>query len=535
MAQGFPESLVEEFTAAGYWGREALAAFVRRRAEAAGASTAYREGRRRLTWRGYDRWSTRLAAGFRDAGLPRGAPVGVFLPDVPAIHALYLALEKAGCTAVGIGPRSGRHEVEHLLRVTGAPALVTAPRLLGEDAASLVGDLRAVLPSLRHHYTLDADDEDGIALDGERISLDAEPGAPADGLGPNDVFLVNATSGTTGLPKCVLHTQNRWLRFARHAVEAAAMTADDVIMSALPTPFGFGLWTAHFLPAVLGIPAVLMERWDPAEALAALQEHDVSVFAGVTTQLVMLLEVLERERVDLPRLRVVFTGGEAVPYERARRFEELTGSRVLQFYGSNESGALSRTSLADDEHHRLRTAGRVLPEMHVELEDPATGEPVREPGRPGRPTCRGPLMSPGYLGDRDADAELFDGRGRMRMADLATISEDGYLTVVGRVADLIIRGGMNVSAVEVEAAVASHPAVELAAVVGVPDPTFGERVCAFVVLRPGASLDLDGLRAHLQARGMARHTWPERLEVLDAMPISTGEKIAKAELKRRVR
>lgn len=498
-----------------------------------GASIAFREGQHTVTWHRYDRWSSRLEAGLRSTGLERGTLVGVLLPDVPATHVAYLALEKAGCTAVGIGPRSGRHEIEHLLRVTGAQSLVTTPHLRGDDQSLLFAEMSERLPDLRHHYVLDVDDEDAITVDGERLALDAEGERPADCLGPNDVFLVNATSGTTGLPKCVQHTQNRWIRFSRLAIDAGGMTTDDVIMSALPTPFGFGLWTAHFLPAVLGIPVVLMERWDPAEALAVLREHNVSVFAGVTTQLMMMLEILESHPVELPSLRVVFTGGESVPYDRARRFEQLTGCSVLQFYGSNESGALSNTSIRDDEHHRLRTAGRVIPEMNVELVDPSTGEPVTQPGRQGQPTCNGPLVSAGYLGDPDADAELFDARGRMRMADLATISEDGYLTVVGRVADIIIRGGMNVSAAEIEIAVAAHPSVELAAVVGVPDATFGERICAFVVLRRDASLSLDELQDHLKARGMARYSWPERLEVLDEMPISAGEKIAKAELKRR--
>ena len=533
ITQGFPESVVEEHTRAGHWGRESLAEHVGRRAGSMGDSTAFHEARHSLTWERYDSWSTRLGAGLRESGLHRGSLVGVFLPDVPATHVVYLALEKAGCTTVGIGPRSGRHEIEHLLRVTGAQALVTTPELRGEDQSLLFADVRERLPSLRQHLVLDADDEDAITVDGERLLLDAEPRQLTDGLEPNDVFLVNATSGTTGLPKCVQHTQNRWIRFAQHAIDAGGLTTDDVMMSALPTPFGFGLWTAHFLPALLGIPAVLMERWDPAQALVALREHGVSIFAGVTTQLMMMLEILESEPVDLPRLRVVFTGGEAVPYDRARRFEQLTGCSVLQFYGSNESGALSNTSVRDDEYHRLRTAGRIIPEMHVELVDPATGEPVTQPGRQGQPTCRGPLASPGYLGDADANAALFDARGRMRMADLATISDDGYLTVVGRVADIIIRGGTNVSAAEIEAAVVTHPAVELAAVVGVPDATFGERICAFVVLRPGTALSLDDLQAYLKERGMARYSWPERLEVLDEMPISTGEKIAKAELKRR--
>jgi acyl-CoA synthetase len=343
--------------------------------------------------------------------------------------------------------------------------------------------------------------------------------------------MVNATSGTTGLPKCVQHSQNRWRRFSRHAIAAADLGDDEVLLSALPSPFGFGLWSAHFLPVLLGAPVVLLPRWDAGDALELMARWGVTMFAGVTTQLMMLLDRLDAGAAPPPRLRTVFTGGEPVPFERARRFEVLTGAPVLQFYGSNESGALSCTTVHDDVDHRLRTAGRVLPEMGVELVDPDSGERVDGSDGSGQPTCWGPLMTSGYLADDAANAVLFDGSGRLRMPDLATLSPDGYLTVSGRVADIIIRGGMNISAAEVEAALLSHPAVELAAVIGAPHPTFGEQVTAFVQLRAGTTLTMSDVQAHFAARGMAKHTWPEQLRLLDEMPRNTGEKIAKGALR----
>jgi acyl-CoA synthetase len=302
-------------------------------------------------------------------------------------------------------------------------------------------------------------------------------------------------------------------------------------MSALPSPFGFGLWSAHFLPVLLAAPTLLLPRWDADEALALMNRHQVTVFAGVTTQLMMLLDRIEAGVSAPAGLRAVFTGGESVPFERAKRFEELTGAAVLQFYGSNESGALSCTTVRDDQERRLRSAGRILPEMHVELVDPETGRAVTDAGQLGQPTCWGPLMTPGYLSDEHANTLLFDERGRVRMPDLATLSTDGYLTVAGRVADIIIRGGMNISAAEVEEALLGHPVVELAAVVAAPHPTFGEQVAAFVQLRRGTTLTLPELQEHLAQQGMAKHTWPEQLYVLDTMPRNTGEKIAKGELR----
>lgn len=214
---------------------------------------------------------------------------------------------------------------------------------------------------------------------------------------------------------------------------------------------------------------------------------------------------------DLSSLRVVFTGGEPLPYTQAVRFEELTGVTILQFYGSNETGMLSATTLADPLHRRLRTAGRIVPEMQVRLFD--GDRDVTEIGR-GQPVCRGPALSLGYLGGADHD-KLFTRDGWMRMGDICVLDADGYLTLTGRTSDFILRGGKNISAVQVEEAIATHPAVAVAAAVAMPDPVFGERVCAFVELTEDATLDLPTLVDHLLAQGVSKELLPEQFEILD--------------------
>jgi acyl-CoA synthetase len=305
-------------------------------------------------------------------------------------------------------------------------------------------------------------------------------------------------------------------------------------MSVLPAPFGFGIWTAHVTPSVLGASTVVMPRFDAAIALELIERERVTVLAAVSTQFVMLLNAPELARRDLSSLRVLFTGGEMVPYHRAAEFEDRTGCTVLQFYGSNETGALSRTTLDDPRERRLRTAGRVLPEMHVRLftED---GVDVTATGGPGIAACKGPVNCLGYYDDAEANARLYTADGWMLTGDFCTIDDEGYLTVAGRASDFIIRGGKNISAAQVEDEVSSHPAVALAAAVAMPDAVFGERVCAYVELRPGAEVDLDALREHLAARGVGKELWPERIVVLDALPRASGGKVAKGELRDHVR
>ena len=442
-----------------------------------------------MTWAEYDAASSQMAGTLRE--FEPGARVALQLPDGPGVHATMLACEKAGLVAVGIGARAGEREVAHLVERSGARTLLRAPPPLTLAAEP---------------YPLEAD----------------------------DLWFLNSTSGTTGLPKVVMHTQARWFAFHDLADRVAHFTPDDVFCSVLPAPFGFGLWTAHFSPAIAAAPCVVCERFDPAVVLRAIERYRVTVLAAVSTQFVMMLNSSAIDEYDLSSLRIMFTGGEMVPYERAKEFEDRTGAYVLQFYGSNETGALSCTTPDDPQPKRLRTAGKVIPEMHVRLLDPATGHDVTTTGTPGVPAGKGPTLCLGYWDDQAANDELFTADGWMRMGDLATIDADGYLTVVGRTSDLIIRGGKNISAAQVEDEVASHPAIALCGAVAVPDATFGERVCVFVEMRPGrAPITLDDLRAHLEQRGTGKELWPERLVVVDELPLASGGKVAKGELRAR--
>jgi acyl-CoA synthetase len=455
-----------------------------------------------MTWREYDARADAIASGLVAAGHAPGERFALQLTDGPEVHAAYVGCERAGLVTVGIGPRAGAREVDHLFERTGAVA---------------------------------------IAHDSATIPTGEHP-VPAElALGPDDLWMLNSTSGTTGLPQCVMHAQRRWFAFHDLAVEAADLVADDVFASALPAPFGFGLWTAHFTPAILGAPCVVFARFSPETVLAAIETYRVTVLAAVSTQFVMMLNSPAFNQHNCSSLRVLFTGGEMVPPDRAAEFEARTGARVLQFYGSNETGALSCTTLRDDNDVRLHTAGRALPSMHVRLFDPDSGTDVTATGGPGVAACRGPLTCLGYWDDTDANAALVTPDGWMRTGDIVTIDPpgdpEGVLRVSGRASDFIIRGGKNISAAFVEEQVSSHPSVALCAAVAAPDPIFGERVCCFVVLRAGvSSLSLPELTDHLAARGTGKEHWPELLAIVDGdLPRSSGGKVAKGELRDQAR
>lgn len=508
------------------------------RAESCPDGLAFVDGEERLSWQGYAARSRRLAAQLTALGLARGERIAVWLPDGPGVHVAYAAAERAGLVCVGIGPRAGEAELRHLLSKTGASALLSRKHHHDVDVVALATRLRAEGLPLRHHVLVEGELSEAAPVQvGGAVLPEPDPAGLAalagQGLAVDELFLLNSTSGTTGLPKCVTHDQRRWLAFHELAVEAGELSGEDVYGSALPAPFGFGLWTAHFTPTLLGAPTVLFGRFDADELVRRIERHRITVLAAVSTQFILMLESTELARRDLSSLRILFTGGEAVPFERAAAFEERTGAAVLQFYGSNETGALSRTTTRDSREVRLRTAGHVIESMQVRLFD-EDGTDVTASGR-GQPGCRGPLTSRGYYEDPEADAKLFTADGWLLTGDVVTVDAQGVLTVVGRVADFIIRGGKNVSGAAVEEACASHPAVSLCAAVAMPDPVFGERVCLYAELRPGEELTLEALVAHLGARGTSKELMPERLEVLDALPRASGGKIAKGELRADIR
>jgi acyl-CoA synthetase len=507
------------FRAAGWWSDTTLSDAVRGNVERSPDRVAYLDEGISLTWREFDAAATALAEQLAGIGISPGDRVAVWHGDSAAIHALFVAVERCGAVVVGIGARAGTREVAAILG-NSQPKIVISDAQRSDAATQVVAAAGVSLLVL------------GLVGGALRLNVYAAPKAlRADSqLGPDDVFLINSTSGTTGLPKCVVHTQNRWYYFHQKAVANGQLRADDVFLPVIPMPFGFGIWTSHTTPIYLGATTVVMDRFTTRAACEAIARHKVTVLCCVSTQLTMLMAGRECRDYDLSSLRVVFAGGEALPYRPAAEFEELTGAKILQFYGSNETGLLSGTTVDDSLRHRLRTGGRIVPEMAVRLFD--GDEDVTETGR-GQPACRGPATSLGYLGGTDHD-KLFTHDGWMRMGDICEIDADGYLSVTGRTSDFILRGGKNISASQVEDAVMTHPAIAVAAAVAMPDPIFGEKVCLYTELVDAGTikaLDLPELVEHLLGLGVSKELLPERLIVVDALPRSSGGKIAKGELR----
>lgn len=527
----FDPATIERFHADGSWDPVTVADQVRDHATGQPDRWAFRAPDRNLTWREYDELSTRLAAALVAAGPRRGEFLGTFLTGGSLVHLAYLAAQKAGLVTAGIGPRAGDQEAARLLDRTACRWLLTRPvhrgRQAGAVAAAVGGrSVRHVVADLTAEGLRLTVDGDPLDLPGLAESATLLAGRALDA---DELFFVNSTSGTTGRSKCVTATLNTRKYFSPLAIEAGELTGDDVVFSVLPAPYGFGLWSAHFVPARLGATTVLCGDFDAAEALRTIERERVTMLAAVTSQFVMMLNSPVMSTVDLSSLRVVFTGGERVHPDRAAEFERRTGAAILQFYGSNESGPLSVTRISDSRDKRLTTVGRPVAAQQVRLFD-ERGRDVTADSGPGQCGGSGPGVTPGYFDDAEANAKLFRQDGWLLTGDVAFLDDDGYLHVAGRTADVIIRGGQNISAVEVEAEVGTHPAVAQVAAVGVADDVLGERVCAVVVTTDGTALELDSLREHLRARGVSKHCWPEYVQTRPELPLSPGGKLDKKAL-----
>jgi acyl-CoA synthetase len=510
-------ALERDYINRSWWQTATLRERVRGWARTKADADAYIWDDSRLSWSSYDALVSALSARLAGLGLVRGDRVLVFLPDGAAVHAAYLACEAAGLIAVGVGWRAGKQELDHLVRRTSARAAICANDTRLGAGATLLDEIG--VPA-----RIFVEDLGGAPRpdDGPVSDVTLEP------IGPSELWLLNSTSGTTGLPKCVMQTQNRWIYFHTLAMRFGQLDPDEVWMSVVPAPFGFGLWTAHVSPTVEGSPCVVQSRFDPQTAIKMIERERVTVLCAVSSQLAMLAEAAGDH--DLSSLKVTFTGGEAISPSRAAAFEELTGCTILNFYGSNETGVLSGTKVEDPADRRLTTAGRCIPEMDVRLYGPDRERIPGDSGK-GQPGCRGPALALGYWDDDDANSELFTADGWMLMGDIVTIDDEGWLAVVGRTSEFIIRGGKNISAPAVEEEVSTHPSVALCGVVAVPSARLGEQVAAMVELHDGAELDLGGLTAHFDARGVTREWWPEYLFVMDELPRSSGGKLAKTELR----
>jgi 2,3-dihydroxybenzoate-AMP ligase len=525
----WPAETAERYRESGLWEGRTLGEELRRWAAAYQDRTALVGAHDRLSYRELDARVDRLVDGLRARGIGRGDRVVVQLPNVTEFVLLSFALYRLGALPVHALPAHRSSEITHLCAHSEAVAYVVADRLRGFDYRELAREVCARVPSVREVFVV-GDPGPYTSFEALSASVRQEPGGPGQAAPDSfDVAFFLLSGGTTALPKLIPRTHDDYLYQVRAASGICAVDESCVYLAVLPLPFNF-TWGC---PGVLGVLAaggtvVLAPGTGPEECFELIEREGVTLTSVVPTVAHLWLDGLEWVERDLSSLRTLQIGSAKLHPEVARRIEPAFGCALQQVFGMAE-GLLCLTRSTDDPQTVLTTQGApISPEDELRVVDP-DGRPV-PPGTKGELLTRGPYTLRGYYRAPDHNATAFDADGFYRTGDLVRLTEHGGVVVEGRVKDVIIRGGDKVSATEVERHVGAHERVQQAAVVAVPDPVLGERVCVCVIPN-GDPPALSDLKAFLTARGVADFKLPERLVLLDTFPLTGLGKVDKKQLR----
>jgi acyl-coenzyme A synthetase/AMP-(fatty) acid ligase len=504
----------------GYWRPDRLTDHVRDRAKAAGSAGALVDENGRLTWA--ETWGLvqRSAAALARHGVQAGDIVSTQLPNTAAIVVLHLAVELVGAIHNPVAVQFREYELNQLDGLLGTRLMIHP-----DDAGDIPwAEIHAGTAAGKRGASIPAGRVFGFDEPLPAAPLEESP-ASASEVG----FILN-TSGTVSV-KGVMHTHEEALFSTRTVAEIVDLGPEDTVLCAIPMTWGGGLAWGIRVAFHTGAKLVCMTRWDPRRAADMIEKEGVTFTYGPPTLARDLVGLSGEWRPSHP-LRMICAGA-PIPRQLCRDARNDLGMSLIPGYGQTEHLHSTLGRLDDPEEKLTGTDGSRL--QGVELQAVAEDGSPRGPGEPGELLCRGPNVSVGYFGMPELTEEVYRSDGWQVTNDLGAFDADGYLNVVGRTRDIIIRGGLNVSPREVEELLLRHPDIKDAAVVGYADPRYGERICAFVVPAGPAVVTVQDLSAALTELGVAKYKHPERIEAIDALPLTTTGKVRHETLREQLR
>ncbi|HZP37040.1 MAG TPA: AMP-binding protein [Methylomirabilota bacterium] len=525
---------IRAMTGAGHWRNESLLAYLDRWARERPERTAFVDGRGRYTWQALARAVERAALGLRAHGLEPGGVLSCQLPNWNEAAVLFLAALRLGAIVNPIPPTYRASELRFMLGLLGSQVAVVPAQFRGFDHAGMLTALQPELPRLRSVLVAR-----GVGPAGTRPleALLQEPwearagSAPLPGTDPNAVHEVVFTSGTTGEPKGVMHTENTTLSLLPRAIERLELSDRDVMLMASTVGHQTGFLFGYCLTVLLGGTTVWMDVWNVEAGARLIEAEGVTVSMGATPFL-RDLTYAEPRPARGPggrTLRLFIAAGAPIPRALVRDARERLGCVVSAGWGMTENGLCTCNGLRDPDEKIFGSDGVPLPGVELRIVDDADRDVA--PGVEGHLLSRGCSHFVGYYERPGFTAEAHTRDGWFRTGDRATRDRDGYLTITGRAKDIIIRGGENIPIVEVENLLYTHPKIAGVAIVAMPDPRLGERACAVVVPREGQAITLAEIVAFLEGHQLARQKFPERLELVSEFPTTPSGKVQKYRLR----
>jgi fatty-acyl-CoA synthase len=473
----------------------------------------------------------RLARALMAAGLEPGDRLGIWSPNCVEWLMLQFATAKAGVILVNINPAYRASELEYALNQSGCRILVSASSFKTSDYEAMVEEVRGNLPALERTIFLGTTGWDELLAEAGGVT-DDELRERADALQFDDPINIQYTSGTTGFPKGATLSHHNILNNGFFIGEFCRYTEADRVCIPVPFYHCFGMVLGNLACTTHGACIVLPEAaFEPRSVLEAVEAERCTSLYGVPTMFIAELDHPGFERFDYSTLRTGIMAGSPCPVEVMRKvIERMHMDEVTICYGMTETSPVSTQTGADDPlERRVSTVGRVHPHVEVKIVDPIDGRVVPR-GEPGELLTRGYSVMLGYWNDPERTAEAIDRAGWMHTGDLATMDDEGYVNIVGRSKDMIIRGGENVYPREIEEFLYTHPDVSDVAVIGVPDQKYGEEIMAWVQLREGASASGDDLRDFCQGK-IAHYKVPRYVKLVDEFPMTITGKVQKFKMR----
>jgi fatty-acyl-CoA synthase len=485
----------------------------------------------RYTYRQLGAAVDELARGLIAAGLQRGDRVGIWSPNCAEWTLVQYATAKLGVILVNVNPAYRTSELEYALRQSGCRMLIAAQSFKSSDYRAMVAEVRDGLPELERVAFLDGEDWDALVAAGADVA-EGELAARSAELGPEDPINIQYTSGTTGFPKGATLTHRNILNNGFFVGEGCRYSEQDRICIPVPFYHCFGMVmgnlaaTSHGAAMVIPAPA-----FDPEATLKAVASERCTSLYGVPTMFIAQLDHPEFSDFDLSSLRTGIMAGSPCPVEVMKRvIERMHMSEVGICYGMTETSPVSTQTAADDPlDKRVGSVGRVQQHLEIKVIDPASGETVAQ-GDSGELCTRGYSVMAGYWNDPERTAEAIDSDGWMHTGDLATMDGEGYVNIVGRSKDMVIRGGENVYPREIEEFLYGHPDVADVQVIGVPDERYGEEMMAWIIPRGDARLGAEDLRAFCEGR-IAHYKIPRYVKLVSEFPMTVTGKVQKFKLR----
>jgi fatty-acyl-CoA synthase len=488
----------------------------------------------RWTWGEFGRRVDDLAAGLMTLGLERGDRIGIWSPNTAEWALTQFATAKAGLVLVNVNPAYRRAELEYAMNKVECKALVLAPQLKTSNYLEIVDDLMKdkKLPHLRHIVRLGKDKTAGMLNfdDVARAGGNAERVKLAE-LGPklqfDDAINIQFTSGTTGFPKGATLSHHNILNNGYFVAQGLKFTENDRLCIPVPLYHCFGMVMGNLGCLTHGATMVYpAEAFDPLATLTAIAEERCTALYGVPTMFIAQLDHPEFSKFDLKSLRTGIMAGSPCPIEVMKRVQsQMNMSEVTIAYGMTETSPVSTQCATDDPvERRVSTVGQVLPHIEIKIVD-TEGKAVPR-GETGEFCTRGYSVMKGYWNDAEKTSEAIDSGGWMHTGDLATMDAEGYVNIVGRLKDMVIRGGENVYPREIEEFLYRHPKVQDVQVIGVPDQKYGEEICAWIKLREGQSATPEEIREFCKGQ-IAHYKIPRYIEFVAEFPMTITGKIQK--------